>query len=192
MAPEVVLHQRYSIKCDVYSFAMTWYELLHRRPPFAEFKAAQAAFHAVYTGKRPEITLAPELSFFTSLLSACWATDPDERPAATDITQRVLSGLVASGAGAAIPQIGAAIPPMVAMGAMPLPAVPVMQGAAMQPGMPPAGMQPPGMPPAGMQPPGMGLPPADFGGELPPQVLTMAAPLKMEPPAGFMDGSMRP
>uniref|UniRef100_A0A7S3C4T5 Protein kinase domain-containing protein n=1 Tax=Haptolina ericina TaxID=156174 RepID=A0A7S3C4T5_9EUKA len=94
MAPEVILHQPYSTKCDVYSFAMTWYELLHLRPPLAELKAAQAAFHAVYNATRPEIHLSPSFSIFGNLLVACWDADPDKRPAPSEIAEMVVSGLL--------------------------------------------------------------------------------------------------
>jgi len=94
MAPEVVLHQPYSTKCDVYSFAMTWFELLHLRPPLHEYKAAQAAFHAVYSGARPEPLLSPEFSFFGDLLNACWDADPEKRPEPSEITEKVVSGLL--------------------------------------------------------------------------------------------------
>jgi len=96
MAPEVVLHRPYSTKCDVYSFGMTWYELLHRRPPFFEVDAAHAAFLAVYTGTRPDISLPPDLAFFEELLPICWSVDPDLRPTPTQITEMVVAGLVRS------------------------------------------------------------------------------------------------
>lgn len=78
-APEVLAHQRYSEKADVYSFGIVLWECLTRRIPYEGMTAVQAAVGVVNHGLRPEIPrgTAPEVA---DLVRACWAAVPEQRP----------------------------------------------------------------------------------------------------------------
>ncbi|KAG0591208.1 hypothetical protein KC19_1G158100 [Ceratodon purpureus] len=64
-------------KADVYSFAMTCYEVLTGNVPFAERRATE--YDAVLSGLRPELPLNLD-SGLKALIAKCWHTDPEERP----------------------------------------------------------------------------------------------------------------
>jgi len=88
MAPEVVLHERYSKAADVYSFAMVWYELLCHQLPFADRPPLQAAVSTALNGQRPPLpqgTPAP----IAQLMTSCWQRDPASRPSFGEALQRV-------------------------------------------------------------------------------------------------------
>ncbi|KAG0630105.1 hypothetical protein M758_1G154500 [Ceratodon purpureus] len=64
-------------KADVYSFAMTCYEVLTGNVPFADLRATE--YDAVLSGCRPELPLDLDLGL-KALIAKCWHTDPEERP----------------------------------------------------------------------------------------------------------------
>jgi len=73
MAPEVAgaaSNPEYSESCDVYSYGLTLWELLHkeRLPP----QRAQM--------QRPPVVLPEELEGLDTLITACWHDDPQRRP----------------------------------------------------------------------------------------------------------------
>ena len=53
MAPEVIAHQKYDYRCDVYSYGMLMWEITHREIPFRSQNALQAAFAVAMEQKRP-------------------------------------------------------------------------------------------------------------------------------------------
>ncbi len=53
MAPEAIKNKTYSTKSDVYSFAITTWELIARSDVYPEFDAVGAAMKVVYEGLRP-------------------------------------------------------------------------------------------------------------------------------------------
>jgi serine/threonine protein kinase len=90
-APEVFhvhdteVTQEYKWPADVYSFAMTCYEILTGSLPFAN-SPNQSIHASVMAGKRPEgldELNIPDL--LKDLVKKCWATDPDERPTFDEI-----------------------------------------------------------------------------------------------------------
>ncbi|CAN1235032.1 Serine/threonine-protein kinase STY17, partial [Linum perenne] len=84
MAPEVINHQPYDQKADVFSFAIVLWELVTAKVPYETMTPLQAAL-GVRQGKRPEIpeNLHPGLS---DLMQRCWETDPVNRPPFSEIT----------------------------------------------------------------------------------------------------------
>ncbi|GAB4819878.1 hypothetical protein N2152v2_006924 [Parachlorella kessleri] len=79
MAPEVLGHQKYSQKADVYSFSMVMWECAARQVPYSGMDGVQAALAVMNRGLRPDIpphTPPP----FAQLMRACWAALPDQRP----------------------------------------------------------------------------------------------------------------
>merc|ERR1711959_880367 len=79
MAPEVLRHEPYDQKCDVYSFAMLCWEMLTYRIPFEQHQPVQAAFAMAIEHKRPDIPARchPDVR---RLLVRCWQESSEARP----------------------------------------------------------------------------------------------------------------
>lgn len=78
MAPEVINHQPYDQKADVFSFAIVLWELVTARVPYDNMTPLQAAL-GVRKGLRPEIprNIHPRL---WELMLSCWDMAPNKRP----------------------------------------------------------------------------------------------------------------
>jgi serine/threonine protein kinase len=73
---------------DVYSFAMTCYEILTGFSPFDEYGFRLSKYDEVVNGLRP--TLPPGLdSGLNELIADCWHTDPERRPNFEEICSRL-------------------------------------------------------------------------------------------------------
>ena len=79
MAPEVIEHNPYGQKADVFSFAIVLWELLTCRVPYSELTPLQAAVGVVQKGLRPPMpqNAPPALA---ELMQQCWQRKPDDRP----------------------------------------------------------------------------------------------------------------
>ncbi|GAQ89216.1 ATMRK serine/threonine protein kinase-like [Klebsormidium nitens] len=95
MAPEVADDGPYSGKSDVYSFAMTCFEILTGSVPFSSLKTDIAVMRAVDRGERPEL---PEScpAELRALIESCWQEDHRARPAFEEVCER-LEGMGALG-----------------------------------------------------------------------------------------------
>ena len=80
MAPEVIEHNPYREKADVFSFGITMWELLTARVPDEQLTPLQAAVGVVQKGLRPTIPPACPESL-AAVMRDCWQKDPRERPA---------------------------------------------------------------------------------------------------------------
>ncbi|XP_014681457.1 PREDICTED: serine/threonine-protein kinase TNNI3K-like isoform X2 [Priapulus caudatus] len=80
MAPEVFTQCTiYSIKADMFSFALCLWELLSGELPFAHLKPAAAAADMAYRNSRPPLAITyPRL--IVNLLKRAWHANPDCRP----------------------------------------------------------------------------------------------------------------
>ena len=76
MAPEVVRSEPYSFACDMFSFAITCWELFRREQPFASLTPVQTAC-GIASGLRPKGKASPDE--IDSLLCLCWDQDPLSR-----------------------------------------------------------------------------------------------------------------
>lgn len=78
MAPEVINHQPYDQKADIFSFAIVLWELLTAKIPYENMTPLQAAL-GVRQGLRPEIPkdIHPRLC---DLMQRCWDMVPSNRP----------------------------------------------------------------------------------------------------------------
>ncbi|KAK9820247.1 hypothetical protein WJX72_007981 [[Myrmecia] bisecta] len=79
MAPEVIEHNPYGNKADVFSFGIVIWELLTGRVPYADMTPLQAAVGVVQKGLRPVIpsTCPAPLA---DIMRECWARNPADRP----------------------------------------------------------------------------------------------------------------
>ncbi|EFN58114.1 hypothetical protein CHLNCDRAFT_142454 [Chlorella variabilis] len=79
MAPEVIEHNPYKEKADVFSFGIVLWELLTARIPYSDMTPLQAAVGVVQKGLRPPIppNCPPPLS---DIMRLCWQRDPNVRP----------------------------------------------------------------------------------------------------------------
>jgi serine/threonine protein kinase len=78
-APEVFKENpdKYNWAVDIYSFAMTSYEIVSGKRPF--WNVPTVTYDRLCAGERPclPVNCQPELA---NLIQRCWATNPDERP----------------------------------------------------------------------------------------------------------------
>ncbi|GMH17102.1 hypothetical protein Nepgr_018943 [Nepenthes gracilis] len=78
MAPEVINHQPYDQKADVFSFAIVLWELVTAKVPYETMTPLQAAL-GVRQGLRPEL---PENAhpWLLDIMQRCWDPAPSNRP----------------------------------------------------------------------------------------------------------------
>jgi serine/threonine protein kinase len=82
MAPEVLKSTNYSLKADVYSFAVVMFEVLTRNTPYRGLKQEEIRTQVVNFGLRPNVELVSQECPKTlrSLMVLCWSENPDDRP----------------------------------------------------------------------------------------------------------------
>ncbi|KAJ7974080.1 putative Protein kinase [Quillaja saponaria] len=83
MAPEVINHQPYDQKADIFSFSIVLWELVAAKVPYDTMTPLQAAL-GVRQGLRPELPrdAHPKL---LELMQRCWVAIPDDRPSFSEI-----------------------------------------------------------------------------------------------------------
>ncbi|PKA61536.1 Serine/threonine-protein kinase HT1 [Apostasia shenzhenica] len=83
MAPEVINHQPYDLKVDVFSFAIVLWELATSKIPYDSMTPLQAAL-GVRQGLRPDLpdNMHPKL---LDIMQRCWETVPALRPSFSEI-----------------------------------------------------------------------------------------------------------
>jgi serine/threonine protein kinase len=88
MAPEILQGQKYTKASDIYSFGMIMWEFMTGRRPFWDRNHDIELIIDICDGLRPPIvTNAPE--GYIELMKECWHSDPDKRPTADDIHEKV-------------------------------------------------------------------------------------------------------
>ncbi|CAD8183086.1 unnamed protein product [Paramecium octaurelia] len=91
MAPEVFQNFPYTIKADVYSYAIVLWEICCRETPYKQLSTNLPAIMKLVTVDhgRPDLNLiqlgCP--SFLKDLKIKCWDKDPNKRPSFKEITQ---------------------------------------------------------------------------------------------------------
>ncbi|KAI0500900.1 hypothetical protein KFK09_019118 [Dendrobium nobile] len=88
MAPEVIEHNPYDHKADVFSFAIMIWELLTGKLPYEYLTPLQAAVGVVQKGLRPAIPKHTNLKL-AELLEKCWQQDPALRPDFSEILDKL-------------------------------------------------------------------------------------------------------
>lgn len=79
MAPEVIRHEEYDWRCDVYSYAILAWEMLTFRIPFDNMMPVEAAFAVAREETRPPL---PDTcpAVLRDLILVCWSQRPNPRP----------------------------------------------------------------------------------------------------------------
>ncbi|CAL1527264.1 unnamed protein product [Lymnaea stagnalis] len=97
-APELLTHPRtkegessiISTACDVYSFGMVMWELVHCKDPFDEITTEYEVIEIVRNGGRPDIAPAYEMMpQFKDLMKSCWDQRPSIRPTFKHVAVRL-------------------------------------------------------------------------------------------------------
>jgi serine/threonine protein kinase len=79
MAPELLDNKQYSLKVDVYSFAVVMWEICARRTPYFELSNPMAIMkYVTIDKKRPNMTIidANCPAKLLELIQICWQEDP--------------------------------------------------------------------------------------------------------------------
>jgi len=88
-APEVLQTQRYSLKADVYSFAICLWEMCTRDRPYEGTPPYQIVILVATQGLRPELNHPgfDIMKGFKTLIRLCWDEDPNKRPVFVDLIE---------------------------------------------------------------------------------------------------------
>lgn len=91
MAPEILSHQTYTEKSDVYSYGVLLWELITKTIPFQKMNDYQIVNQVVYEKLRPPIPddTSPSLK---SVLERCFDENPNNRPSFNDIVKSFEQG----------------------------------------------------------------------------------------------------
>lgn len=85
-APEILRHEQYTEKVDVFSFGTVLWELYTRRAVFQGIPQIEV-YNAVIEGKMPTVDSNCDARY-EGLMRSCWALNPAERPDFQDIIER--------------------------------------------------------------------------------------------------------
>ncbi|EEY56641.1 protein kinase [Phytophthora infestans T30-4] len=85
-APEVIRHEPYDEKADVYSFGIVLWELVERKDPYDNLNAFQVPLQVANEGLRPADFTRPAPLGLEQLMRQCWDADPEQRPSFVDIS----------------------------------------------------------------------------------------------------------
>uniref|UniRef100_A0A5B6Z5W1 Protein kinase domain-containing protein n=1 Tax=Davidia involucrata TaxID=16924 RepID=A0A5B6Z5W1_DAVIN len=89
MAPELLnTKNMVTEKVDVYSFGMVMWELLTGEEPYANLRSEEIIAGIIKGNLRPEIPSWCDPAW-RSLMERCWSSDPDSRPAFSEIAKEL-------------------------------------------------------------------------------------------------------
>merc|ERR1719401_108587 len=91
MAPEGAESNAYGLEADIFSFGLMMYELVTGEVPFKGMQGTRVVA-SIMMGTRPSLEKVPEGACNTilrSVLSACWAQKPEDRPAAAILAKHL-------------------------------------------------------------------------------------------------------
>ncbi|KAG7390273.1 hypothetical protein PHYPSEUDO_008411 [Phytophthora pseudosyringae] len=92
-APEVIRHEPYDEKADVYSYGIVLWELVERKDPYDNLNAFQVPLQVANEGLRPAEFTRPAPLGLEELMRQCWDADPEQRPSFADISQTLRTWL---------------------------------------------------------------------------------------------------
>ena len=82
------MDNKYSNKCDVYSFAMTVYYILNGGLGDLNKKSTFEFMRSISIGKRPKINSNVPIAY-KELIEECWQNDPERRPTFGEIVNNI-------------------------------------------------------------------------------------------------------
>lgn len=83
-APELLRHEAYNEKTDVFAFGVLAWEVFTRRRPFDDLPLLRVAHDVAYEGLRLQVP--PHVpQAYAELMAACWQQLPDDRPDFSEI-----------------------------------------------------------------------------------------------------------
>jgi len=87
-APEILRHQEYSPKSDIYSFGVCLWELCTREEPFPKLNTPQLTIAVVVNKQRLRL---PEQIFpgLEKIINLCWDEEPTNRPTFEEIIRKL-------------------------------------------------------------------------------------------------------
>ncbi|XP_043865037.1 mitogen-activated protein kinase kinase kinase 7 isoform X2 [Drosophila mojavensis] len=88
IAPEVLFGNKYTEKCDIYSFGIVLWEVMARRKPFHHMENPNscAIINQASKGERPPLAdVIPSCIELRTLIENCWHQDPEKRPSVKQI-----------------------------------------------------------------------------------------------------------
>jgi len=85
LAPELLTatttrEYEHNERCDVYSFGLLLWEVMHQQVVFAGVPGMEVALRFAPEGKRPDIDLPPVCDALCPIMQRCWHQDPKARP----------------------------------------------------------------------------------------------------------------
>ena len=83
-APEIIRHNTYGVKADIYSFGIVLWELVAREDPYTGIPSVQVPFMVTEEQLRPKVPSFCDADFL-KLMTECWDDDPEKRPEWTEI-----------------------------------------------------------------------------------------------------------
>jgi len=86
-APEVLQTQRYSLKADVYSFAICLWEMCTRQIPYDGIPPYQIVISVATKRLRPD-TSSIGISF-REIIVLCWEEEPSKRPPFDELSEKL-------------------------------------------------------------------------------------------------------
>lgn len=89
-APEVIRHEQYDEKADVYSYAVVLWELVERKDPYDNLNGFQVPYLVANEGLRPADFTNPAPLGLDTLMRQCWDADPEQRPEFHEIAETLL------------------------------------------------------------------------------------------------------
>ncbi|XP_070575924.1 receptor-interacting serine/threonine-protein kinase 1-like [Ptychodera flava] len=93
IAPEKLndLNLKPSYQCDVYSFAITVWEIITNKVPYEEAENSTLVSISVQRDQRPDESLIPKdcPDFLVTMMKDCWHGDPEKRPTFSDLKEKI-------------------------------------------------------------------------------------------------------
>lgn len=91
LAPELVANTAslYDARCDVYSFGLLLWEVMHTKLAFDGSSEVAVAITLAPEGTRPTLDLPTGCDVLGSTISACWHHDPAARPAMSTCVEEI-------------------------------------------------------------------------------------------------------